>query len=125
MAIALQQSRTTVRTVSGFDILAGLWLIVAPFALAYAGTSEAFWNSVLAGIAVVALASTVEVGEGYRFATPNWINVAIGAWLIISPFVLGFSTLEAATWNHIITGIVIAALAFWGAMATPREDTIR
>jgi hypothetical protein len=41
----------------------------------------------------------------------SWINIVLGIWGIISPFVLQFARLPAAMWNNVIVGIVIAVLA--------------
>ncbi len=43
--------------------------------------------------------------------TASGINVLAGIWLIISPFVLGFWRVPAATWDNIIVGIVVLILA--------------
>jgi hypothetical protein len=40
-----------------------------------------------------------------------WINVLLGIWVIISPFVLGFALVPRAMWNNVIAGIIVAALA--------------
>lgn len=42
----------------------------------------------------------------------DWTNVALGLWLFISPWVLGFSNVEAATWNAALFGIAIVVLEF-------------
>jgi hypothetical protein len=39
----------------------------------------------------------------------SWLNVILGIWLVISPFVLFVS--GAAMWNNVILGIIIAASA--------------
>ena len=46
------------------------------------------------------------------------INVALGIWLIISPFVLGFEAHQAAKWNDIAVGIAVGlvALQAWSAV---------
>lgn len=36
-----------------------------------------------------------------------WFNFTLGLWLIISPFLLGYSHLRAAMWNEIIVGVLI------------------
>lgn len=41
----------------------------------------------------------------------NWVNVVLGIWVIISPFVLGFSNLMALMWNDVAVGIAVALLA--------------
>lgn len=43
--------------------------------------------------------------------TANGLNILAGLWLIISPFVLGYSMLRNTMWNDIIVGIIIAVIA--------------
>jgi len=45
-------------------------------------------------------------------------NIVLGAWLVISPFILGYSGNSAALWNDIIFGVVILLLA-WARVANP------
>ena len=123
MAMALQQARANVRIASGLDILAGLWMVVAPFLLNYSFQTAALWNSVISGLAVAILAGRREWGEGYRYAAPSWINAGIGAWLVVSPFILGFETGGVAWWNHIVVGIGVVVFALWSALSTPRDVT--
>jgi hypothetical protein len=48
----------------------------------------------------------------------SWILVIFGIWLIIAPFVLGYSTISgAATMNDVVLGIVILILSLWSALA--------
>jgi hypothetical protein len=47
------------------------------------------------------------------------VNVALGAWLIISPWVLGFQGVTAAMWSAVATGVVLGAVAL-GATLVPR-----
>ena len=44
-------------------------------------------------------------------AGSSWLNIVLGIWVIISPFVLQFARFPAAMWNNVIVGIVIAVLA--------------
>lgn len=39
------------------------------------------------------------------------INVLLGLWLVIAPFLLGYSGLTAALWNDVAVGALIAILA--------------
>jgi hypothetical protein len=43
--------------------------------------------------------------------TSNGLDLVAGAWLAISPFVLGFNLEQGALWNTLVTGIVIALFA--------------
>lgn len=47
-------------------------------------------------------------------AWPGWLGVIGGIWLIISPYVLGYSGNSAATTNDIILGIIqIILTGYW------------
>ncbi len=43
--------------------------------------------------------------------TASGLTIIAGLWLILSPFILGFTMLRSSMWNAVIVGIVIAALA--------------
>jgi hypothetical protein len=44
----------------------------------------------------------------------QWINGVLGLWTIAIPF-LGF-TGDTLLWTLVVTGIIVAALGFWGAI---------
>lgn len=48
------------------------------------------------------------------------LNVVLGVWIVISPFVLGFSNMRAIMWNNIATGGAIFLLAL---ASTARRGT--
>jgi hypothetical protein len=73
--------------------LGGAWLVVAPFVLGYRYTGDGFdghVNDVLIGLAILLVASVRMISPP---ATTAWsyLNVALGLWLIIAPFVLGYN----------------------------------
>ena len=37
-------------------------------------------------------------------------NAGIGIWLVLAPFVLGYSIIEAPLWNDVVCGVLIAIL---------------
>jgi hypothetical protein len=45
-------------------------------------------------------------------------NIVLGAWMVISPFIFGYSGNSAALWNDIIFGVVVLLLA-WARVANP------
>lgn len=118
MATAINRT-DTVKTASGLVMIAAIWLIIAPFALRYTFLAEAAWNDILVGIAVVVLAAW-KLGAP-AVAAASWVNVALGLWLIIAPFVLGYQAVEAAYWNDVLVGLAIAGLATWSALASPER----
>lgn len=97
------------------NLLLGVWLAVSPWALSYAGETTPAWNAHVVGviIAVSALAALLAFQQW-----EEWINIALGAWLIASPFVLGFTTNVAAMWNQLIVGLLVGILATWVAVTT-------
>lgn len=51
------------------------------------------------------------------------IEIVSALWLIISPFILSFTSVPAALWNSIILGIIIAFLSSARAMEEGEEVT--
>ena len=45
-----------------------------------------------------------------------WIIAALAASLLVSPYLLGFGTMQAAGWNHVVVGVLVAVLALWSAI---------
>ena len=45
--------------------------------------------------------------------TERWIDIVIGAWLIISPWVLGFSDSFLVKWSSVLCGIILVAMNAW------------
>jgi hypothetical protein len=100
------------------SLVLGVWLVVSPWALGYAGETMAAWNAYIFGviIAVAAIAALVAFHEW-----EEWVNAVIGLWLIVSPWVLGFSGLAAAMWNFVAVGVIVAVLAAWAAYMARQE----
>lgn len=108
-----------VKVASGLNVVAGLWLIAAPFLLAYSGITAALWNDILIGATVLILAGT-RAAKSDRNTGLSWTNVVLGLWMIAAPFVLTYTGTAAALWNDIIVGVIVASLATWSALATPK-----
>lgn len=72
--------------------------------------SATMWNLAIVGIAVVSLALFAALA--FR-VWQEWLNMTLGIWLFVSPWVLGFHASTALRWNAVITGVLVAALAAW------------
>jgi len=99
------------------NLVLGLWLVLSPWILGFSGTSSATWNAVLLGLAV-GLLSLLRLQGG-----PLWeegANVVLGVWLILSPWILGFSGEAGATWNAVIVGLLVGLLALSVAREKPK-----
>lgn len=51
----------------------------------------------------------------------EWTNAVIAVWLVVSPWVLGFSSDPVTTWNAAITGLLVLCVAGWELYALPAE----
>lgn len=109
----------TVFSTSGINIIAGLWLLLAPFALGYSTIEAALWNSIILGLAIAVMA-IVRVVQPEEHEGVSWVNFVLGIWLLVSPFVLALQNIQWLVWNNVIVGIIVLALAATSAMATRR-----
>lgn len=90
-------------------ILAAL-LFFSPWYMGYAADIMPTRNAwvvgvVLALIAIAALSAFAEWEE--------WLNLALGLWLVASPWVLGFTGNPSAFWAHLVLGLLTAATSAW------------
>jgi hypothetical protein len=46
----------------------------------------------------------------------SWMNFALGLWLIIAPFALLYRRTQAALWDDVTVGLLIAAYSLWRAL---------
>jgi hypothetical protein len=106
------------------NLVLGFWLAVSPWVLSYAGETTPAWNAHAVGviIAVAALAALLAFQKW-----EEWVNIALGAWLIASPFVLGFTANIAAMSNQLIVGLLVGLLATWVAVtkSDARDQTVK
>lgn len=117
------EPRSAAQLPSGLNVLAGVWLILAPSMFGYRDGGDATWNDAIIGGAV-ALLALVRVTSPRATAALSWVNFVLGAWLIAAPFVLAYSDgpeAVAATANDVVLGVVVLALAAWSA-AIGRRD---
>ena len=92
------------------NLILGVWMLISPWVLGYQGETTAMWNAVVLGILIGAVA----IGAlAQPKAWEEWANVVLGIWLVISPWVLGFSGMREPMANAVIVGVVRAVLALW------------
>ncbi|WP_413850842.1 SPW repeat protein [Albidovulum sp.] len=102
----------------GLMLLLGIWLFFSPWILGFAGIQLAFWNALLFGVILAGLSIAV-ITEFHDWE--EWVDLAVGVWLVVSPWVLGFAAFAAAadaaayaaTMTFVATGVVTLALAAW------------
>jgi SPW repeat len=95
----------------------GIWLCISPWALEFDLERVPTRNAVIVGcLIILAEVVTLSVFRPWE----EWINVALGAWLVISPWVLGIAS-TAATVNFVVIGALVVALAFYEMRSVERE----
>src|ERR1700740_3049536 len=87
----------------------GIWLCLSPWILQFALDTTPMQNAVIVGFLIIlAEVITLSVFQVWE----EWINVALGAWLVVSPWVLSIQS-RSATVNFIIVGVLVIGLALY------------
>jgi hypothetical protein len=89
-------------------VLLGAYLFIAPWIFGTFGDEASSANAWIVGTCIVVATLRVPIVSGPRAA--ELIRVGLGAWLLASPFALGFAG-SGAAWNTWIVGALILALA--------------
>ncbi len=101
-------------------MLVGVWLIVSPWLLGYSDETTPQLLAVVPGAILVA-AELANV-EGHTDAE-EWVDVMVGAGLVVAPFVFGFDSETVPTGNSIASGLATMLLAGWAL--SPLDGKIR
>jgi hypothetical protein len=102
------------------NLIIGAWLFFSPWLLQYATGVTPAWDAYILGAAIVVFAVwALFMPQAWE----EWTNLVLGLWLIISPWVLGFSSQPAATWNMVIVGVVVAVLSVYAIPRKPQTTT--
>ncbi len=115
---------TNARLCDVANLILGAFLFFSPWIYAFqAGLPSQ--NAWIAGIVIAALAlaalAAFTVWE-------EWLNLVVGLWVLVSPWVLGFQGTTAMT-VHVIVGALVAILAaielWWMYQHPPRQTAAR
>lgn len=97
-------------------LLLGLWLFISPWVLGYAADSPQAINAYVVGI-VMAVLAAFDLYKTYLWAVV--INLLLGAWVAISPWVPALADRSAMMTNSVIVGIAVVVLALWELRSDP------
>jgi SPW repeat len=94
----------------GINLLAGFWIFFAPWVVGSHAGALAIGNHTVVGILMILFAIT---GIAEFRLWKEWVNILLGAWILISPWLLHFSGSTALTWNAVISGAVVIVFGCW------------
>ncbi|SIQ94214.1 SPW repeat-containing protein [Janthinobacterium sp. TND4EL3] len=97
-------------------LLLGLWLIVSPWAFSYPEGSPQMLNALLSGL-VIAVLAAFDLYKTYFWAVV--VNLLVGVWVAVSPWVLRLADQRVVMWNELIVGIAVVILALWELRTDP------
>jgi len=97
-------------------LMLGSWLFLSPWLLQYitawpyTDQTAASWNSIIFGAAIVTF-SLIALADMKNKNWEEWINLILGLWLLVSPWILGFYTHTLATGNMVVVGLIMATIS--------------
>ena len=97
-------------------LLLGLWLIVSPWAFSYPEGSPQMMNAIVSGL-VIAVLAAFDLYKTYFWAVV--VNLLVGVWVAVSPWVLRLADQRVVMWNELIVGIAVVVLALWELRTDP------
>ncbi|MGO9391474.1 SPW repeat protein [Rhodoblastus sp.] len=92
------------------NLVLGVLLFLSPWALGYANTEMAARTAWIGGIviAILALAAIVNFAEW-----EEWLTLLMGAAVLVSPYLLGFSDVRNAVAAHNVIGLLVVLASGW------------
>jgi hypothetical protein len=98
------------------SLLLGVWLVLSPFALGFAGA--ALWITVVLGLCVILFAVEGFVIPSYL---EEWGELLLGLALVAVPWTVGYEQ-GLATASSVVSGLLVILFAVWELM-TDRDFT--
>lgn len=111
-------ARDSIKRSTAVNLLLGLWL----FAFAAYGnmTSPETWSIGVAG-GLIALFAAIRFGRPLHGRTFSALNMLLGAWVIVSPWIFGFADDSIWLVNSLAAGIAVFAFGCYGATSIARR----
>ena len=112
----------TAKGLSWVIAVAGLWEILAPFIIGYSSATGAMVDAIIFGILLLGIGIWAAlVNSNGTIKVLSWINAVLGLWVLLAPFIIGYSKTTGAMVNDLIIGIVVVILGIWAAVAPGRD----
>ncbi|KQQ21408.1 hypothetical protein ASF53_23525 [Methylobacterium sp. Leaf123] len=118
------ENRTEDTALNALNALLGVALLLAPWYLGLATETAAARNAFISGAAVAVIA-LLAISKSYDWE--EYANLAIGLWVAVSPWALGFADAGATMWTHVVIGPAVAALSafeLWRLYVSPEARSV-
>ena len=89
------------------SLLLGVWLVLSPFALGFAGA--AVWITIVLGLCVILFAVEGFVIPSYL---EEWGEILLGLALVVAPWTVGYESVSA-TVSSTVSGILVILFGAW------------
>ncbi len=116
---ALMDNLMAARFTSFFTLLAGLWFWGLPILIWGLSDEPLAWNSWLAGGLVITFACIRLVWPRYT-TLASWANAVLGVWILLSPFLFGYSGNLILFFDTIGPGLIILGYSLFSSSFTRR-----
>ena len=97
-------------------LLLGVWLFVSPWVLGYPPDLPIAISAYIAGAVIAALAA-FDLYKTYAWAVV--INMLVGLWVLVAPWVPALADRSAMMRNSVIVGIAVVVLGLWELRSDP------
>lgn len=107
MSTSMSEGR---RTQDWINLLLAACLFISPWVIGFVADGTPARNAwiVATALAVIAIAALTAFAEW-----EEWLNLALGVWLMAAPWLLGFASHLEAMWTHVIFGALAFAVSAW------------
>ena len=107
-------------------VFIGGWVLLSPWIIPYvlgsSVTGAVAWSHYITGLMI---AATGIVAFGAYQIWEEWVNILLGLWLLISPWVLNFTHVTVFTWNAVAAGAIVLTLSAWALLTAPESTNGR
>lgn len=100
------------------NFVLGVWLIFTPLIFGFTDAGMFAWNAYACG-AVIAVSAAAAIANFHDWE--EWVDIALGVWLVISPWVLGMAMMSAMMLNFVVVGLIVACMALWTEISVHRH----
>ncbi|WP_336489546.1 SPW repeat protein [Methylobacterium nigriterrae] len=118
------ENRTEDTVLNSLNVLLGVALLMTPWYLGLGSETAAARNAFASGVAI-AIIAVLAISKSYDWE--EYINLAIGLWVAVAPWALGFAHSGSPMWAHLAIGLAVAVLAafeLWRLYRAPEARSV-